>query len=325
MKKTTLLAGAGALAATIGLSYGQAFTKPVGYHTETADPGFNVIGVNLVDAPLVSSGLTAVAGNVLTDANVDFAASLPDGALYSIEFENGAHSRITELTQNTVTTADALPVAADDSYIIRKVRTLGDYFGAENSAGFIEGSADTADIIWIPDGEGFKKAYYATEVAFLGITAGWKLVSTGNDDQADFPIDFTSGLIVQRRGEAALDLTFTGHVKLTQTTVTAAAPFSYLSRIYPTGSTLGNSGLEASVVKGAPDVATNVWIVDGAGFRKGYFAEDIPFLGITAGWKLVATGNDDASDQALTSGIIVQRNQDAFDVTFTPPAFYADL
>jgi hypothetical protein len=325
MKKTTLLAGAGALAASIGLSYGQAFTKPVGYHTESADPGFNVLGVNLVDAPLVSSALTAAAGTTLTDANVDFTAALPDGALYSIEFANGEHSRIAEITQNTVTTADELTVAVDDTYIIRKVRTLGDYFGADNSAGFLQGSADTADIIWIPDGEGFKKAYYAEPVAFLGITEGWKLVSTGNDDQAGFPIDFTSGLIVERRGEGALDLTFTGHVKLTPTNITADAPFTYASRVYPTGSTLGNSGLDAAVVRGSADVATNIWVVDGAGFRKGYFAEPVPFLGITEGWKLVSTGNDDASGEPLTSGIIIQRNTDAFDVTLTPPAFYADL
>ncbi len=330
MNKSTLLAGAGALAATIGLSYGQAaFTTPVGYHTETVQPGFNVIGVNLVDAPLVSSALTGAAGDTLTDANVDFTAALPEGGLYSIEFANGQNARITAITQNTVTTEGALTLDADptaNSYIIRKVRTLGDYFGADNSAGFQQGGADTADIIWVPDGEAFKKAYYAEAVAFLGITAGWKLVSTGNDDQSEFPIDFTKGLIVERRGEGNLDLTFTGHVKLTPTTVSADAPFTYLSRVYPAGSTLGNSGISDSAVQGGADTATNVWLADGPGaFKKGYFAEAVAFLGITEGWKLVSTGNDDQTDFPLTSGIIIQRNTDAFDVTLTPPAFYADL
>jgi hypothetical protein len=331
MKKTTLLAGASALVATIGFSYGQtAFTTPVGYHTETVQGGgaFNVIGVNLVDAPLVSSALTAAAGATLTDANVDFTASLPDGALYSIEFENGQHSRITAITANTVTTADTLALEADpaaNSYIVRKVRTLADYFGAGTSAGFQIGGADSADIVWIPDGEGFKKAYYAEAVAFLGVTEGWKLISTGNDDQSGFPIDFTSGLIVQRRAEAALDLTFTGHVKLTPTAVNADAPFAYISRVYPAGSTLGNSGLAGSVATGGAADATNIWMADGAGFKKGYFAEAVAFLGVTEGWKLVSTGNDDQADFPLTSGVIVQRNKDAFGITLTPPAFYADL
>lgn len=331
MKKTTLLAGAGALAASIGLSFGQAaFTTPVGYHTETAAPGFNVLGVNLVDAPLVSSSLTAVAGATLTDANVNFTDALPEGSLYSIEFANGQHSRIANIDgANQITTEQTLTLDADpaaNSYIVRKVRTLADYFGEDNSAGFQTGGADTADIIWIPDGPNFLKAYYADEVAFLGITEGWKLVTTGNEDQSGLPIDFTSGLIVERRGEGDLDLTFTGHVKLTPTTVTADAPFTYLSRVYPTGSTLGNIGIDDVVVRGGADTATNIWLADGPGaFQKGYFAEEVAFLGITEGWKLVTTGNDDASGEPLTSGIIVQRNQEAFDLTLTPPSFYADL
>ena len=202
---------------------------------------------------------------------------------------------------------------------------MADYFGADNSAGFQIGGADSADIIWIPDGEGFKKAYYAEAVAFLGITEGWKLVSTGNDDQSGFPIDFTSGLIIQRRAAEPLDLTFTGHVKLTPTAVTADAPFTYISRVYPAGSTLGNSGIGDSVTPGGADATTNIWLADGAGFKKGYFAEEVAFLGVTEGWKLVSTGNDDQADFPLTSGVIVQRNKEAFDIMLTPPAFYADL
>ena len=325
MKKSTLLAGAGALAATLGLSYGQAFTTPVGYHTETAAGGgaFTVIGVNLVDAPLVSSALTGDGGATLTDANVDFSAVLDAANTYSIEFANGQHSRITEFTANTVTTATDLELDADptaNSYIVRKVRTLADYFGADGGD-FEKGSADTADVIWIPDGEGFKKAYFS--VGNFLFDDGWKLVSTAGDDQSGFPIDFTKGLIIQRRGADALDLTFTGHVKLTPTTVTADAPFTYLSKVYPTGSTLGNSGLEASVAKGAADGATNIWMADGAGFKKGYFSVG-NFL-FDDGWKLVSTAGDDQSDFPLTSGIIVQRNQDQFDITLTPPDFYAGL
>ena len=333
MKKTTLLAGASALAATLGFSYGQAFTTPVGYHTETAAGGgaFTVIGVNLVDAPLVSSALTGVAGATLTDANApDFTTILAEGSDYSIEFANGQHSRITGNTANTVTTATELALDADpanNSYIIRKVRTLADYFGADNSDGFLTGSATEADNIWIPDGEGFKKAYYAEGLpVFLGITDGWRLVSTANEDQAGFGIDFTKGLIVERRGAEALDLTFTGHVKLTPTDVTADAGFTYLSRVYPAGSTLGNSGIAETALRGSATDATNIWMPDGAGFKKGYFAEGLPaFLGITDGWRLVSTANEDQTDFPLTSGIIVQRNQDQFDITLTPPAFYADL
>jgi hypothetical protein len=153
------------------------------------------------------------------------------------------------------------------------------------------------------------------------------LVSTGNDDQSGFPIDFTDGFIIERRGDTPVDLTFVGHVKLTPTQVEADAPYTYLSRVYPTGSTLGNSGIGDTVVTGAADVATNVWLTtDTPGsYELGYFADPVAFLGITEGWKLVSTGNDDAGDVPLTAGIIVQRNQDAYTLTLTPPPFYADL
>jgi hypothetical protein len=320
----SLLFGAGALVATAGLASAQtAFTTPVGYHTETVSQGFNVIGVNLVDAPLVSSALTGAAGATLTDANVDFTGALADGSLYSIEFANGAWSTITEFTANSVTTADALTVDADASYVVRKVRTLADYFGADG-AGFKEGDANTADIIWIPNGEAFDKAFYAAADPLFGIEAGWQLVGV-NGDQANFPIPFTKGLIVQKQDAGDLDLTFTGHVKLTPTTVTADAPFTYLSRIYPAGATLGNSGLDAGVTEGDANTASNIWLPTGPGvYDKGFFAAADPLFGIEAGWQLVGVNGDQAA-APLTSGYIVQRNSEAFTVTLTPPAFYADL
>ena len=324
----SLLFGAGALVATAGLASAQtAFTTPVGYHTETVSQGFNVIGVNLVDAPLVSSALTGAAGATLTDANVDFTTALADGSLYSIEFANGAWSTITEFTANSVTTADALTLEADptaNSYVVRKVRTLGDYFGADNSAGFKAGDANTGDILWIPNGEAFDKAFYAEADPVFGIAAGWQLVGV-NGDQANFPIPFTKGLIVQKQDAGDLELTFTGHVKLTPTTITADAPFTYLSRIYPAGATLGNSGLAAGVTEGDANTASNIWLPTAPGvFDKGFFAAADPVFGIEAGWQLVGVNGDQAA-APLSSGYIVQRNSDAFTVTLTPPAFYADL
>jgi hypothetical protein len=325
MKKAIIFGGAGALLSLSMASAQTAFTTPVGYHTETVSQGFNVIGVNLVDAPLVSSALSAApAGAVLTDANVNFVDALAAGSLYSIEFAGGAWSTITEFSANSVTTASALAVGANESYIVRKVRTLGDYFGADNSAGFKAGDANTADILWIPNGEAFEKAYYAVADPFLGIAAGWALVGKAGD-QANFGIPFTKGLIVQKQDAGDLDLTFTGHVKLTPTIVTADAPFTYLSRIYPAGATLGNSGLGDAVTQGDANTASNIWLPTGPGvFQKGYFAAADPFLGITAGWQLVGEAGDKAT-APLTSGYIVQRNSAAFTVTLTPPDFYANL
>ncbi len=327
MKIALPLIGAGALIATLGGAAAQtAFTTPVGYHTETVSQGFNVIGVNLVDAPLVSSALTGVAGDTLTDANANFAESLPAGSLYSIEFESGAWSTITETTATTVKTADALNVAADDSYIIRKVRTLADYFGADNSAGFLEGTATTADVIWIPNGpNAFALAYFAAADAFLGTPAQWQVIGEAGD-QANFPIPFTAGLTVQKRGEGDLDLVFTGHVKLTPTNVDIDSDFTYVSRVYPAGVTLGNSGYGDGFNRGTATSATVLWSAAGAPgeFSLAYFAAADAFLGTEERWEIIGAAGDQA-EAPLSSGVIVQRRQDAFSVTLTPPAFYADL
>src|SRR5690606_39012552 len=91
----TLLLGVGALVASAGIAAAQvAYTTPVGYHTETIEPGFNVIGINLVDAPLVSSALTGAAGAVLTDSEVTFTDVLEADSIYTIEFSNGTWAEI---------------------------------------------------------------------------------------------------------------------------------------------------------------------------------------------------------------------------------------
>lgn len=333
--RKSLLAGASAFAVALGVAGAQtAFTTPVGYHTETVKQGYNVIGVNLVEAPLVSSSLTAVAGTLLTDANngINIAAALqPAGATFSIEFANGAWGVIASATANSVTTTTNISAsldatAANNKYVIRKVKTLGDLFGDTNSAGLKQGGATTADVVWIPKGAAFDKAYYAAANAITGATAGWRLVGGGNTDQKGYAVPVTAGLIIEKKDAGDLNLTFTGHVKLTKTQVAVDAPYTYLSRVYPTGSTLGNSGLDASVVKGAATAASNIWLAKGpSAFDKAYFANANAIAGVTAGWKLVGGGNTDQAGTALTSGFILERRKDAFTATLTPPDFYSSL
>src|SRR5690606_8497529 len=145
--------------------------------------------------------LTGAAGAVLTDSEVTFTDVLEADSIYTIEFSNGTWAEIDSFAANSVTTADDISgdIGGTDSYIIRKVRTLADFFGADNSAGFLDGGPNTADIVWVPTATGFDKVYYAKADVITGTTAGWKLVGGGNADQSNFPIGFTQGLIVQRQ------------------------------------------------------------------------------------------------------------------------------
>ncbi|MEM7313502.1 MAG: hypothetical protein AAF497_10155, partial [Planctomycetota bacterium] len=332
----SLMIGAGALAFA-GIASAQdvptaAFTKPVGYHTEEIKPGFNVVGVNLVGAPLVSSAITGAAGATLSYSQVDLGAAIGDGD-YTIEFDNGAWSPIASADGNDVTTTNDISasVAAGASYTIRKVKTVEELFGSVDDTGLTVGAdATSSDIVWVPDGAGgFTKLYPTTGDGFF-LTAGWRDVAGADADNAAFPIHFTKGLLVERVGEGNVDVVFTGHVKTTPTTVDVSDAFTYLSRIYPSGSTFANSGLyqeDGSGVRdgASADEAENIWLPGEPGaFAKYYYTKGDGFF-LTESWKDVALGDANQNDTELTSAYIIERKGDAYSMTVTPPEFYGDL
>ena len=331
----SLALGAGVLALSGIASAQTAVTKPVGYQTFNIKQGFNVAGVNFVGAPLVAGTVTGVAGTGITDDNADF-SGLDTNAAHTIEFANGAWSQIESIAGTTVTTQTDISgsVANGDSYVIRAVKTLSDLFGANNSAGLgAGGTSDDADIIWVPSGGGeFSQYYYSdgTGPAFLGITEGWRLVGGGNDDQAGAGVLFTDGIILQSKGADAYDVTFTGHVKTTPTSIAITQGFTYLSRIYPSGATFGNSNLQSVVEPGGTsDESDIIWqqqADDLVAYDQYYYSDGTApaFLNITEGWHAVADGADSA-DTALTSAFILQKKGDDYNLTLTPPAFYSDL
>ncbi|HUF62814.1 MAG TPA: hypothetical protein VMN36_12120 [Verrucomicrobiales bacterium] len=326
-----LLIGAGALSIGAGIALAQeveAFTKPVGYQTHVMKNGFNVFGVNFVNAPLVAGALTGVNGTTLTDTNADF-SGLDTALQHTIEFEDGSWAVIASIAGTNVTTESNISaqVAAGDRYIVRQVKTIGEIFGPENESGLEAGTdANSSDIIWVPDGSGgFRKLYYTIGDGFF-LTPGWKDLTTADENQADAGILFTHGLIFERVAAEDLEVIVTGHVKTTPTDVVVDQEYTYLSRIYPTGSTLDNSSLVDGVTIGdSATTSDNVWMPDGSGgFTKNYYTTGDGFF-LTEGWKDVATGDADAADTETTSGYIMQIVGDTYTVTVTPPDFYADL
>jgi hypothetical protein len=306
----------------------EAFTKPVGYQTHVMKNGFNVFGVNFVNAPLVAGALTGENGTTLSDTNADY-TGLDLALQHTVEFENGAWAVIASVAGTDITTATDISgsVAAGDRYIVRQVKTIGEIFGPDNESGLQAGtSAGDSDIVWVPTGDGnFRKLYYTVGDGFF-LTEGWKDVNTSDDNQENAPVLFTHGCIFERVGAEDLEVIVTGHVKTTPTDVLVDAEYTYLSRIYPTGSTLDNSSLVDGVTIGdSAATSDNIWMPDGAGgFNKFYYTTGDGFF-LTMGWKNVATGDDDAADTEITSGYIMQIVGDEYTVTVTPPDFYADL
>ena len=312
----------------------QAFTKPVGYQTIGLKQGFNIVGANFVGAPLVAGALTGVDGADLTDDNADY-SGLDTSKAHTIEFENGAWSEIAAINAQTITTSTDISgsVASGDTYIIRAQQTLSDLFGENNSAGLgAGGDQSTADIVWVPNGVGgFVKYFYADGSDPFGvILEGWNNVD-GNVLSPDAPVLFTDGVIVQRKAAEDLDVVFTGHVKTSPTSVAISGDFvyTYLNRIYPSGVTLENSGMQNSGTIGGDQSASDIiWTQqadDLAAYDKWYYADGSdPFGVILEGWHDVAT-NGDANEAPLTSAFIYQNKGGAFDMLRTPPDFYGDL
>jgi hypothetical protein len=315
---------------------GQAFaadavTTPVGYTTQTVLGGqFNVLGLNL-HQPVVSAGvLDSSTSSSVTDTEVDFGTVLTAGRVYILEITNGdgdgVIQEVTSWTGGTLDLSVDLSAIVEDgvtTYKLRPATTVGDVFGAENTLG-LQASANAdpveADVIYVPDGSGgFTQIFYSTAEDFVG----WK-DTVNYEDVTDFPIVYADGFLVQRRGAGNLDLVISGELKKTATYVSVSQAYTYLSGIYPAGSTLGNSNL-GGIVQPSPNAdpveADVVYMPDGAGGFNQYFystAEDF------VGWK-DTVNYEDSENVELTAGMLIQRRGPSFSAKIDVPSNYSTL
>ena len=312
-----------AAAAACGMAFGQttAYTTPVGFVTEPLKGGqFNLLGLT-VHTPSISAGvIDAKTTASVTDNEVNFTTLLTVGATYVLELDGGVIQEVTGWSGSTLNTpADISTFVTNGTtkYKLRKAPTVGDLFGPTNSAGLQatpDGDFATADIIYIPNGTGgFKQVFYDNS------TPGW--VDLLFNDSTNFPIVYTDGVLIQRKG-GDKNLTFSGEVKKTPTVLVTESQFTYVGGVYPAGSTLGNSNLSASVQK-TPDgdfnTADLIYLPNGLGGYKVAFYDNS-----TPGW--VDLTFNDLTNEPLKSGFIIQRRSATpYNINLTPPSFYPSL
>lgn len=333
MKKLLFLLGSVFVITGLVMGETTVVTKPVGFQTATLKASqTNLLGINFVNAPLVAGSIDAEAASSITDNDVDFTVSLVGQLNIVVEITSGTYkgiaSRVASISQHTLVTGDDLSayLAPGDTYEVRAAHTVASLFGATNSAGLKPGSATTADVVWIPNGSGgFTKIYYASAAPPF-TTAGWKSVGGGNTDRSSTPVYHVDALLIERRGTTDLEVTFTGTIRKTPTFYGAVTGFNYFDSVYPTGATLANSGLSATVKHGNATTADVVWMPNGTGgWNRYYYATSAPPF-TTAGWKSVGGGNTDRSTTPITSGFILERRGVAATVTTIPdPAIYGGL
>ena len=145
MKATTLKKAALA-AGSLSLLSGSAFSQSAvsgagGYETLTINAGkFNVIGLRLHEPHVVSGTFDSQTATSLSDADVNFSDVLSAGKRYLVEITGGTSSEGTVIEVDGWSNSDLTglsDIVADDAtdYTIRAAKTIGDVFGADNSAG----------------------------------------------------------------------------------------------------------------------------------------------------------------------------------------------
>tara|TARA_B110000116_G_C16783179_1_gene559453 strand:+ start:359 stop:1321 length:963 start_codon:yes stop_codon:yes gene_type:complete len=304
--------------ATMGVVSAQtATTKPVGYHTETAKGNsFTLMGVNVGNSIAAAGEFDA---DDATDNDADFTALLDDGVSYTVQ--NITSGESASVNGNDATTLDTdLAVSSGDSYEVRADVTVGSLLGAANEAGLGAGNASSADVIWIPTGDGFSQIFYDDGVGFPPRPAGWRAIGAGGTDQAGTSVPFTAGIFIQRRAAADLDIVFVGHVRTEATSFGVGTGFNFLNRVLPVGVALDDTGLEAFIAKGNSGSGDLVWSPDGnGGYAQYYYTDGGGFPPQSAGWKAVGAGDADKGAETLASGYAIQRKGEAGSVSVAIP------
>ena len=294
-----------------------ATTKPVGYHTETAKGNsFTLMGVNVGNAIAAAGEFDA---DDATDNDADFTALLDDGVSYTVQ--NITSGESASVNGSDATTLDTdLAVSSGDSYEVRADVTVGSLFGAANEAGLGAGNATTADVVWIPTGDGFAQIFYDDGKGFPPRPAGWRAIGAGGADQAGTSVPFTAGIFIQRRAADDLDIVFVGHVRTEATSFGVGTGFNFLNRVLPVGVALDDTGLDAFLAKGNSGSGDLVWSPDGnGGYAQYYYTDGGGFPPQSKGWKAVGQGDADKGAETLGSGYAIQRKGEAGSVSVAIP------
>jgi hypothetical protein len=317
---TQILTGVALFAVALSTSYGQsATTSPVGYRTETLLPGFNLVGANLAEKVEAAGTIDAVAGNVITDNDVDFTAlagmdlllKLTDGA------NNGTLLQVDQSGQHTLTAVSGGNAAAvGGKYELRVSSSIAKLFGATNSAGLTAGGDVTsADNIYIPlAGGGFTIVYYSNGTGFDPV--GW--FDTNSTAAGNLEIPYSLGFFIRNSTATNKDIVFVGHVITSVTKFTAVQNFNYVSRILPVPMSLDASLLKDQLAQGSDlTSADNVYIPAGAaGYKIAYFSDGTGFDPV--GW--IADGAPAGTTNLQSAMLIFRRSATPVAVNLIIPA-----
>lgn len=321
---------------------GQSVTSPIlGYVTLNLEQGSNFVGFALQPV-LELQGVVTIHGTNRQRVFLSAPASVTNGQYGSasatthvVEFIDvgageGFHANITNslASGSELVLAQPVPAGVVDGARVRiwKLWTLGDVFGASNSAGLGGGATPAeADLIMIPNGADFDRYFYSTGA---GQGVGWRRVGAGTVNQAGVTVPFAGGLLIQAL--SAKPILLVGQVKPGKTRVQLQQGRNILANLCPVnaagaspspqGRTLSNSGLSDYLTGGRVSaLADLVLFWNGAGYTQ-YFYSTGGLGGV--GWRRVGGGTADRGAVALPDGAFaVQRRGGPISVVINQGGF----
>lgn len=232
-------------------------------------------------------------------------------------------------TGNEIVLADAIPAGVADGAVIKiwKLWTLGDVFGATNTAGLTGATTPaTADLIQVPNGSGFDEYFYSTSGAQ---GTGWRQVGQGTADKASVPLkSLNGGFAIYARSAKAVVVV--GQVKPGKTRVTLQSGNNFVANLCPVnaagdspsteGRTLGNSGLQTGLATGVSSKQADLVLLwNGLGYDQYYYSTG----GLAGtGWRKIGSGSTSQDSKALPDGAyIIYRRGAAASIQINQGAF----
>jgi uncharacterized protein (TIGR02597 family) len=345
--KLSLIIGAIALAAAAGSQAQTAVTDPVGYITckVAAGNSLSFVAPTLVNK-LEFSGVAAssTATSITITGTAPLAANAYAGAAnpaydanpavlmpsYYVEVSAGTgEGQWANITANTATTLTvdrdltSAIVGGTTTVRIRKHATIGEIFGATNTAG-LKGSdqAATADEVKV-----LKPVTHAVKSYFFyddGVNTAW--IDLDQNDALNVSILPDQGIVIQRKAGAALSFVRVGHVKTGKTALYATPGINVLATPRAVGDTftlsnsnLTNAGAQGTRVKGSDQNATAdlLRIPQASGALKDFFFYDDT---VNTAW--IDLDQNDASAEQLNEGeaFVLVRQASAGNLIWTAPA-----
>lgn len=306
-------------------------TTPImGFLTLNLQTGTNFMGFALLPA-MELQGVVNISGGerktltlqgVVASAIADDQFNTGTHATHIVEIASGPGAGFTSIILDTVggsgviTVANSVPGNVADGATVKiwKLWTLAQVFGADNAAGLTAGaSPQTADIIQVPNGNGFDAYFYSDGSG--SYTAGWRKAGEFTADQSAVPVQFDGGVSVFAR--AAKSVVIVGQVKPGQTQVNLNQGINVVANLCPVqhadsptvGRTLKNSGLENGLDGGVTSESADLVLIWNNDRYDQYYFSTGGLAG--PGWRQIGQGAAVKDSVSLPDGayLILRRGE----------------